>query len=107
MCIDKDTSLALLYSLPNIGTWLVYSFGFATVWMILRKKAIYNKVSFLPFLLTLLAIFFFFCSGTHFNDVIAMWWPAYWFFTCWEWIQFVVALYALVYIIQLIRQYLK
>ena len=105
MCINKDSNLAVLYSLPNIGTWLVYSFGFTYVWFLLNTKVAFKKVNFLPTLLTLMAIFFFFCGGTHLNDVLAMTWPAYWFFTIWEWIQFGVALYTLIYIVQIIKKY--
>ena len=105
MCINKDTSLMLLYVLPNIGIWLVYSFGFAWLWMTLMKKSVWAKLPFLPLLLTLMAMFFFFCGGTHFNDAIAMVWPAYWFFMIWEWIQFFIALVALVYAVNLIKKY--
>ena len=105
MCVHRDLWLAWLYVLPNIGIWLTYSFGFVTIYRHLSKKVSKARVPFLSTILSLYAVFFFFCGGTHFNDAIAMVWPAYWFFTIWEWIQFVVALFAFIYAIQIMKRY--
>ena len=106
-CVGNDWTLATLYMIPNIGTFLVYSIGFSTLWSILRKKAAYAKLAFLPFMLTLMSVFFFFCGGTHLLDALAMWWPAYRFFALWEWIQFAVALMAFIYAAKIIRLYVR
>lgn len=107
MCIHRDWNLAILYAIPNIGIWLGYSIGFTYVWILLSKKTAYKNLNFLPTLFLLMAGFFFFCGGTHFNDVIAMIWPAYWFFVIWEWIQFIIVLFTLTYIIQIIKKYVS
>ena len=105
MCINRDSLLAFLYVLPNLGIFLTYSIGFAYIWNVLRHKASFRKITFLPTLLGLMVVFFVFCGGTHFNDAIAMVWPAYWFFAIWEWIQFVVAFYAFIYAINIIKKF--
>ena len=105
MCINKDINLALIYAIPNLGIWLVYMFGFSYIWNLLRHKAAILKLNFLPTLLILMAVFFFFCGGTHFNDAIALIWPGYWFFAIWEWIQFAVAFYAFIFAVQIIKKY--
>ena len=105
MCINHDKVLAWLYVVPNLHTFLTYSFGFTLIYQLLKRKAEIAKLPFFPTLMWLYTIFFFFCGGTHFFDAIALWWPAYRFFILWEWLQSISAFFAFIYTIQLIKTY--
>ena len=105
LCLRQNFDLSLLYSIPNIGTWIIYSFGFSIIWYIMRKKSAYNKLNYLPTLFLLMSIFFFFCGGSHLWNAVAFIWPGYYFFAVWEWCQFFVALFAFVYITMIIKKY--
>ena len=93
-CINQDITLAWLYALPNIGTFITYSLCFTRLYYLLSKKAVRAGVNSFNYLMLLYGLFFFFCGGTHLMDALALVWPAYNFFVVWEWIQFMIGLVA-------------
>ena len=102
-CIHSSFKLAMLYAIPNFGTALIYSLGFVSIYIMLKKKTKIMNLKILPMILTLYGFFFFFCGGTHALDACALWWPAYNFFVVWEWCQFIIALFAFFYTYQFVR----
>ena len=105
-CIHGDKVLAWLYAVPNIYTFLTYSIGFVLIYQMLRRKAEIARLPFFSTLMWLYSGFFFFCGGTHFWDAVALWYPAYKLFVVWEWIQSIIAFFAFVYAVQVIKKYL-